>query len=244
MLQRLENESDHSFEDEKNHRILKPPWQYRHSNFSVSSYAMLTPIGQTLRAAREKRGLSLLDAAHETRIPVGRLQMLEQDNYAAFGNMTYARSFLRRYSQFLEVDASPILHELPGGVLGGPRDYRYLTESHGLWVAPRGQRMGHLSQVAAKGRPRRSPVPAGLFIFILVLAGTGMWGKYVAEDRLAQQRIEATESPMPETPPPPLSASTKPSVNAVAEPTRILKAIPVTEAEVREARAGNPGRVE
>ena len=233
-----------SFETEKNHRILKPPWQYRHSNFSDIANVMLTPIGQTLKAAREKRGLTLLDAAHETRIPVARLQMLEQDNYAAFGSMTYARSFLRRYSQYLGVDASPILSELPGGVLGGPRDYRYLTENHGLWVAPRGQRLGHLSQAAAKGRPRRSPVPAGLFIFILVLAGTGMWGKYVAEDRLAQQKVEAAASPLPEAPAPPLSASTKPSADAVAQPTKILKAIPVTEEEVREALAGNPGRVE
>jgi cytoskeletal protein RodZ len=205
---------------------------------------MLTPIGQTLKAARERRGLSLLDAAHETRIPVARLHLLEQDNYAAFGSMTYARSFLRRYSQFLEVDASPILHELPGGVLGGPRDYRYLTENHGLWVVPRGQRLGHLSQAATKGRSRRSPVPAGLFIFVLVLAGTGIWGKYVAEDRLAQQKVEATTRPLAEAPAPPLSARANSSVNAAAEPTKILKAIPVTEEEAREAHAGNPGRVE
>jgi cytoskeletal protein RodZ len=205
---------------------------------------MLTPIGQTLKAAREKRGLSLLDAAHETRIPVARLHLLEQDNYAAFGSMTYARSFLRRYSQYLEVDARQILQDLPGGVLGGPRDYRYLTENHGLWVAPRGQRLGYLNPAVAKARSRRSPVPAGVFVFALVLAGTGIWGKYVAEDRLVQQKVEAAAQPLPEVPAQPLSASASPAVHPRHEPTRILKAIPVMEAEVRAAQAGNSARVE
>jgi hypothetical protein len=87
-------------------------------------------------------------------------------------------------------------------------------------------------------------VPAGLFIFVLVLAGTGIWGKYVAEDRLTQQKAEAATSPLPVTPAEPLSASAKPMVDVAAEPTKILKAVPVTEEEVREARTGNPARVE
>ena len=130
---------------------------------------MPSPIGQKLKAAREQQGLSLLDAAHATRIPVQRLHFLEQDNYAGFGSMTYARAFLRQYSEFLGVNAHEMLSELPGGVLGGPRDYRYLTDTHGLWVAPRGQRVGRLSSPNPRKHSRRSPVPAGIFIFMLVL---------------------------------------------------------------------------
>ncbi len=204
---------------------------------------MLSPIGQNLKAAREQRGLSLLDVAHETRIPVARLHLLEQDNYAAFGSMTYARSFLRRYSQYLGVDATAILHDLPGGVLGGPRDYRYLIENHGDWVAPKSARLGQLSRPNVKGRARRSPVPAGLFVFVLVLAGTGMWGKYVADDRLAQ---EALKEPLPPVAASelPLSARVEASQAPAELPVKILKAIPVEEDEPPKATTGNPARLE
>jgi cytoskeletal protein RodZ len=77
---------------------------------------MQTPLGQKLKAAREQRGLSLLDASHATRIPVQRLHLLEQDNFAGFGSMTYARAFLRVYSQFLGVNAHEMLEDLPEGV--------------------------------------------------------------------------------------------------------------------------------
>ena len=106
---------------------------------------MQTPLGQKLKAAREKRGLSLLDASHATKIPVQRLHLLEQDNFAGFGSMTYARAFLKVYSHFLGVNAHEMLEELPEGVLGGTCDYRYLTDSHGHWVVPREQRVSRAS---------------------------------------------------------------------------------------------------
>lgn len=204
---------------------------------------MLTPIGQTLKAARESRGLSLLDASHETRIPVAKLHLLEQDNYPGFGSMTYARAFLRRYSQYLQVDATKILNDLPGGVLGGPRDYRYLIENHGDWVAPRGS-VGRLSSPQLRGRASRSPVPAGLFIFLLVLAGTGIWGKYVADDRLSQHQ-DQTPVVLPVVPAQPLSASARPAPFGIEnQPVKILKAIPIPEEDESGEAAGNVRQVE
>ncbi|MBN8418851.1 MAG: helix-turn-helix domain-containing protein [Verrucomicrobia bacterium] len=143
---------------------------------------MTATFGQMLIAAREKRGLSIADAAHETRIPAQRLRYLECGNIAAFGSLTYARSFIRQYSDFLEVDASSMLEELPEGVLGGERDYRYLTQSQGPWLRDRGTS----ADIASAPSPNRirtikSPLPAALAIFIFVLAGTAMWGKHVAE---------------------------------------------------------------
>jgi transcriptional regulator with XRE-family HTH domain len=104
---------------------------------TMDATAMTTSFGQLLSAAREQRGLSIADAAHETRIPAQRLRYLESGNFAAFGSMTYARSFIRQYSDFLDVDATAMLAELPEGVLGGERDYRYLTRSHGAWLRDR-----------------------------------------------------------------------------------------------------------
>lgn len=75
---------------------------------------MAESIGKQLKQARLKRGLSLEDISHETKIPVSRLQDLEEDNYGSFPSPTYAKSFLSIYSDFVEVDASDFLEALKG----------------------------------------------------------------------------------------------------------------------------------
>lgn len=97
---------------------------------------MSLTIAQQLKAAREQRGLSLADAAHETRIPAIRLAQMEEGNFAAFGNMAYAKSFISLYAKFLGVSADAFVANLPKPVLGGAADYRYLTTSLGPWIEP------------------------------------------------------------------------------------------------------------
>lgn len=138
---------------------------------------MQRTIGQVLRTAREARGLTFLDVSHETRIPPNRLQQLEDDNFAAFGSMAYAKSFLKNYSRYLGVDASEVVDGLPVPVLGGPSDYRYLTETQGAWIE-RHERPHGRSVVAKAGR---SPVPtlAGMFA-VFVIAGA-LLGNHLVE---------------------------------------------------------------
>jgi cytoskeletal protein RodZ len=195
-------------------------------------------LGQHLKAAREQRGLSLSDASHETRIPTGRLMLLEQDNYAAFGSMTYARAFLRQYSDYLQVDAQGVLDELPGAVLGGPRDYRYLTENHGPWVLPRGSSFSQDSSRLTP--PRRTPMVAGLATFILMLIGSGIWGHYALSERqnAARPLLPAVEGP-------PQGLATSAGVNPqLPMAMRIVKAIPVPERDDEKVIAGNTGGME
>jgi transcriptional regulator with XRE-family HTH domain len=173
---------------------------------AVSLTTMTASFGQLLSAAREKRGLSLEDAAHETRIPMQRLRYLESGNIAAFGSLTYARSFLRQYSEFLGVDASEMLEELPEGVLGGERDYRYLTQSQGQWLRENDMQAERITAPAAGRRVRsiKSPLPAALAVFVFILIGTAMWGKHVADlhnqvDPAAMKAlpVEDDEPPVP-----------------------------------------------
>jgi transcriptional regulator with XRE-family HTH domain len=91
-------------------------------------------LGQRLRHAREERGLKIEDISHKTRIAVPRLRELEEGNVNGCGSITYARSFLKIYSNFLKVDASEVLERMHPPPLGGSRDYRYLTEDMGHWV--------------------------------------------------------------------------------------------------------------
>ncbi len=129
---------------------------------------MNQPLCEKLKAARESRGLSLADVAHLTRIPVPRLLQLEEGNFAAFGNMAYARGFLRNYSQFLEVDAEPFIDSLPEPVLGGAADYRHLTESFGPWISERGPRL------PAHRQPGRGASPAFTALLLTLVVGAGM----------------------------------------------------------------------
>jgi cytoskeletal protein RodZ len=174
---------------------------------------MTASFGQMLSAAREKRGLSIEDAAHETRIPAQRLRYLESDNIAAFGSLTYARSFIRQYSDYLEVDATTKLEELPEGALGGERDYRYLTQSQGPWLRERAQHAERITAPAAEGvRSIQSPLPAAIIVFVLVLAGTAMWGKHVADlhSQVEPAALKALhvedDEPVPAAPTPPVAA--------------------------------------
>lgn len=154
------------------------------SHLAYYKQAMTASFGQMLIAAREKRGLTIEDAAHETRIPAQRLRYLESGNIAAFGSLTYARSFMRQYSDFLGVDASSMLEELPEGALGGERDYRYLTQSQGPWLREPATHAERITAPAASGvRSIKSPLPAGIAVFMFILAGTAMWGRHVADMR-------------------------------------------------------------
>jgi cytoskeletal protein RodZ len=190
-----------------------------------------------LSAAREKRGLSIEDAAHETRIPGQRLRYLESDNIAAFGSLTYARSFIRQYSDFLEVDATAMLEELPGGAFGGERDYRYLTQSHGPWLRERATHTARDSApVAGRVHSIKSPLPAAIAVFVFILVGTAMWGKHVAD--LHSQVEPAALKALPvedddEAPSAPVAASpstvdtTNVKKKHVDSPVSVHKATPV-----------------
>lgn len=169
---------------------------------------LTTPVmlGWKLASARKSRKLSIEDAAHETHISAERLRWIEAGNLAAFGNMTYARSFVRAYSLFLGVDESALLARLPArGLLGGRCDYRYLTNSYGAWLRERepGDAAGHgASSDGLRDRREPSILPAAMAVFLMMLAGAGIWGMQLMESstgasRRAEREVLAEDVPMP-----------------------------------------------
>ncbi len=66
-------------------------------------------VGQQLREARERLGISLADAAHETHIRLAYLQELENDHPELLHSMAQARGFLRLYAEFLKLSYSDLL---------------------------------------------------------------------------------------------------------------------------------------
>jgi cytoskeletal protein RodZ len=63
--------------------------------------ARMRTLGETLRRARLDRGVSLDDAAHQTRIRRAYLEALEAEDLNALPPSVYTRGFVRTYSDFL-----------------------------------------------------------------------------------------------------------------------------------------------
>lgn len=72
---------------------------------------MTTGIGQTLREAREQRGLSLDDAAEDTRIRATNLAAIEQEDFDRLGGEVYVRGFIRSYAKCLQLDPEALLQQ-------------------------------------------------------------------------------------------------------------------------------------
>lgn len=66
-------------------------------------------IGESLRAERENRGLTLFDVEEKTKIRVKYLQALEEENFEEIPGEAYRLGFLRNYARFLGLDPEHIL---------------------------------------------------------------------------------------------------------------------------------------
>lgn len=70
-------------------------------------------IGEALIRAREARGRSLDDAERDTRITRRYLQAIEDERFDILPAPVYLRGFLRSYSQYLGIEADPLIARLP-----------------------------------------------------------------------------------------------------------------------------------
>ena len=78
-------------------------------------------LGDILRTTRESLGWSIEDVSEQTRISQSTLQKLEKNDYSGFPSHSYARNFLGRYCDYLDIDAVECLtHFATGSVLQNP----------------------------------------------------------------------------------------------------------------------------
>lgn len=68
-------------------------------------------IGNTLREARLRRGLDILDCEAETKIRSKYLRAMEEEQFDLMPSPTYVRGFLRAYADFLDLDGRLVLDE-------------------------------------------------------------------------------------------------------------------------------------
>ena len=66
-------------------------------------------LGQYLRSAREARGITLRDAAQQTRISFNYLKALEEEDFSRLPGEVFVKGFLKNYGKFLRLEEFEVM---------------------------------------------------------------------------------------------------------------------------------------
>ncbi|MDF1815718.1 MAG: helix-turn-helix domain-containing protein [Verrucomicrobiales bacterium] len=72
----------------------------------------MTSFGSQFRTARTEKGWSVEYVSFKSKIQPAIIENLENDEYSQFSSSSYVKSFLRKYSEFLELDLEEEISEL------------------------------------------------------------------------------------------------------------------------------------
>jgi cytoskeleton protein RodZ len=146
-------------------------------------------IGARLRAAREQRGLTVLQAAERLHVDARVLEALESENFAELGADVFVRGHLRRYAESVGESAAG-LQELYAGA--------------GTAAAPDLTRIPRATEVS-----RSSPLllPALLLVVGVALVGALWWLRGLPHQ---------TGQPLEQVPPEPAAGSADATAGAAA----------------------------
>src|SRR5688572_9899848 len=93
-------------------------------------------LGELLRQARERKGLTLEKLASDTKIPRRHLEALERDNLSAMPGEFYQRAEIRTYARAVGLDQKLVLARFesavrPVGERESPRETLHAPEATG-----------------------------------------------------------------------------------------------------------------
>jgi transcriptional regulator with XRE-family HTH domain len=91
--------------------------------------SVILPLGQILRAEREKKGLSLSEVAEGTRVKVQVLEALEINDFRNMPATVYAKGFIKLYAEFLGLDSAPLIAQYVAQHAAAPRRPSLQTNS-------------------------------------------------------------------------------------------------------------------
>lgn len=181
---------------------------------------MVESVGKKLNQARLKRGLTIDEAAHATKLRPDKIAALEADDYSRFANNIYAKGFLQIYARFLNVDVSDFSRTLDNANPISVSDYQYLSN------APTPRR--EVTRIEREERKAPSLAPLLFFVVIIALGLILTWGwtKYrqinpdEAKGSHPGEGVTSGATPQPNaaTPAPQASAPASASVSAQTHP--------------------------
>jgi len=144
-------------------------------------------VGDELRAAREARGLSLVDIAERTRIPQRHLSAIETSDYANLPAATYSAGFVRTYARLLGLDAADL-------------SQRFRAE-----LTQNGSREPRRQEMYEPADPARVPSRGLVWVTLLVAILLGLGYLYWRGSQL-ENPAEVATAPAPKTDAPASSA--------------------------------------
>ncbi|MDP9903024.1 helix-turn-helix domain-containing protein [Variovorax ginsengisoli] len=196
--------------------------------------------GDMLRQAREAHGLQIDVVAAALKVPVKKLQSLEDDDIAALPDPVFARALAASVARALHIDPAPVLAKLPGAVRPGLADADQTISSHIRSGAPRSGR-------GASWQPSRA---VWIFVALLLVGAAALlWlpssvferlGATVSRITSSQDKASSTGGLPPGEAPPPgtvvepavaavePSAPPAPAAPAATEPAAPAAAVPAS----------------
>ena len=161
------------------------------SQTAAAERPQTTPPSQLLREAREAAGLQLASLSATLKVPVERLQALEEGRYQDLPNLTFARALASSVCRVLKIDPAPVLQGLPQGgevKLGSDRPVQASA------IVPSRQGMFRLPAAFQLGAPLL------LSLLVLVLAVALWWWLPQRDAEMASEGeadAAASEPPVP-----------------------------------------------
>ncbi len=209
--------------------------------------AQVVTAGTLLRQAREAVGMDVSVLASALKVPVGKLQALEADDFTALPDAVFARALASSVCRALKIDAAPVLQGLPQGqaprlvsdadginaTFKDPQDKRLLPWS--LPAVPRGASLAVLALLIAAALVYF--LPTGMLE--IELSKTGVPSQASESAPLAAQAPDVQEQAVEAAEPAPAKAPTPAPASAPAAPT--VAATAAGPAPVADGGAGAAG---
>ena len=122
----------------------------------------MEPLGEFLKQAREKKGLSLEQIASQTRIQENHLHALESEDFANLPAKVFAKGFVRSYAKALGLDEEEAL--------------QCFLETSGIFYEQNQleQPLPHV-QVRLEAAPRQNINWKLVFGLIVIIAAGAVW---------------------------------------------------------------------
>ena len=113
---------------------------------------LLPSVGEQLRSAREKAGISLADLVQTLKLGQRQIEALENGDWASLPGATFIRGFVRNYARAIGLDPAPLMAQLDR-VIEKPKSVLSVPES-----AP-----ATVSYHSSSGREDKRVIVLGLF---------------------------------------------------------------------------------
>jgi cytoskeleton protein RodZ len=147
-----------------------------------------TGVGSALRRAREVRGLSLDEAARDTRLRVDQLDALEREDFDVLPGEVYVRASLRTYASYLGIDPDKVAEV-------------YARAAEEVQQEPPSAKLGRVERMIAASRIRDNQrfllIAAASILFVLLALGLLSRGEAAPPTAVLPT---TTSSPIPDDP--------------------------------------------